>query len=86
MFLFLFCSPGGLTAVIWTDFIQTVIMLMGATALMIIGKTYTPRYHAGADTGFQKGVGGNCLKVLKRVAFTHRVFFYILYIMKFRGS
>ena len=34
-----FIHAGGLTAVIWTDFIQTVIMMIGATALMIIGET-----------------------------------------------
>ncbi|KAK3590544.1 hypothetical protein CHS0354_015522 [Potamilus streckersoni] len=32
----LFTITGGLTAVIWTDFIQTIIMLLGATILMII--------------------------------------------------
>lgn len=29
---------GGLTAVIWTDFIQTIIMVCGAIALMVLGK------------------------------------------------
>ncbi|XP_013386747.1 sodium/glucose cotransporter 4 isoform X2 [Lingula anatina] len=33
----LFTITGGLTAVIWTDFIQTIIMLIGAVALMILG-------------------------------------------------
>lgn len=28
---------GGLTAVIWTDFIQTIIMLAGAIYLMVVG-------------------------------------------------
>ena len=32
-----FTIGGGLTAVIWTDFIQTIIMLIGAFYLMIIG-------------------------------------------------
>ena len=30
---------GGLTAVIWTDFIQTIIMLVGAVYLMIASKS-----------------------------------------------
>ena len=29
---------GGLTAVIWTDFIQTIIMLIGAIYLMIVSE------------------------------------------------
>ncbi|GFN97835.1 sodium/glucose cotransporter [Plakobranchus ocellatus] len=33
----LFTIGGGLTAVIWTDFIQTVIMVVGAFILMIMG-------------------------------------------------
>ncbi|KAL5011332.1 hypothetical protein ScPMuIL_009883 [Solemya velum] len=32
-----FTITGGLTAVIWTDFIQTIIMLIGAMTLMILG-------------------------------------------------
>lgn len=34
------CVPilGGLTAVIWTDFAQTGIMLAGATALSVLSK------------------------------------------------
>ena len=32
------CSIGGLTAVIWTDFIQTIIMIISAFILMIISK------------------------------------------------
>ncbi|CAH1787280.1 unnamed protein product [Owenia fusiformis] len=32
-----FTITGGLTAVIWTDFIQTIIMIIGAFVLMIIG-------------------------------------------------
>lgn len=33
----LFTIGGGLTAVIWTDFVQTIIMIIGAFTLMIIG-------------------------------------------------
>ncbi|KAK3785327.1 hypothetical protein RRG08_045555 [Elysia crispata] len=33
----LFTIGGGLTAVIWTDFIQTVIMILGAFVLMVMG-------------------------------------------------
>ncbi len=29
---------GGLTAVIWTDFVQTVIMVIGAAILMVVSK------------------------------------------------
>ena len=29
---------GGLTAVIWTDFIQTILMLIGAIILAALGK------------------------------------------------
>lgn len=29
---------GGLTAVIWTDFIQTIIMVVGAFILMVMSK------------------------------------------------
>ena len=29
---------GGLTAVIWTDFVQTILMILGAFVLMVIGK------------------------------------------------
>ena len=36
----LFTITGGLTAVIWTDFIQTVIMLIGAFILMGICKNF----------------------------------------------
>ncbi|OWF42638.1 Sodium/myo-inositol cotransporter 2 [Mizuhopecten yessoensis] len=32
----IFTITGGLTAVVWTDFIQTIIMIIGATALMIL--------------------------------------------------
>jgi len=32
----LFTISGGLTAVIWTDFIQTIIMIIGATILMVM--------------------------------------------------
>ena len=39
-------SPaGGLTAVIWTDFIQTVIMIAGAIVLMIMGEFCIPAIH-----------------------------------------
>ena len=31
------CHTGGLTAVMWTDFIQTCIMIVGAVGLMILG-------------------------------------------------
>ena len=34
----IFCSSGGLTAVIWTDFIQTIIMIISAFILMIISR------------------------------------------------
>ena len=34
----LFTITGGLTAVIWTDFVQTIIMLIGAFILMGMGK------------------------------------------------
>ncbi|XP_074640673.1 sodium/glucose cotransporter 4-like isoform X2 [Tubulanus polymorphus] len=33
----IFTITGGLTAVIWTDFIQTIIMIIGAFVLMILG-------------------------------------------------
>lgn len=33
----LFTITGGLTAVIWTDFVQTIIMLIGAFILMGMG-------------------------------------------------
>ncbi|XP_033732589.1 sodium/glucose cotransporter 4-like [Pecten maximus] len=32
----IFTITGGLTAVIWTDFVQTIIMIIGATTLMIL--------------------------------------------------
>lgn len=34
-----FCIVGGLTAVIWTDFIQTILMVIGAFILMGMSKT-----------------------------------------------
>ena len=34
---------GGLTAVIWTDFIQTVLMIIGAVVLAILGIKYANR-------------------------------------------
>lgn len=37
----LFTITGGLTAVIWTDFVQTIIMLIGAFILMGMCKFYT---------------------------------------------
>ena len=33
----LFTITGGLAAVIWTDFVQTIIMLIGAFILMVMG-------------------------------------------------
>ena len=36
---------GGLTAVIWTDFIQTVLMIIGAVVLAILGINYGNRGH-----------------------------------------
>ena len=33
----LFTIAGGLTAVIWTDFIQTILMIIGALVLAILG-------------------------------------------------
>lgn len=38
LLIFIVYLSGGLTAVIWTDLIQTIIMLVGATVLMIRGK------------------------------------------------
>ena len=35
-----FLHTGGLTAVIWTDFGQTIIMLAGGFVLMVLGKEY----------------------------------------------
>lgn len=35
-----FTITGGLTAVIWTDFVQTIIMLIGALVLMGICKRF----------------------------------------------
>ncbi|XP_069121206.1 sodium/myo-inositol cotransporter 2-like isoform X2 [Argopecten irradians] len=32
----IFTITGGLTAVIWTDFVQTIIMIIGATVLMVL--------------------------------------------------
>ena len=34
----LFTVAGGLTAVIWTDFIQTVLMIIGAIVLAALGR------------------------------------------------
>ena len=34
----LFTMAGGLTAVIWTDFVQTILMIVGAFILMAICK------------------------------------------------
>ena len=36
----LFTIAGGLTAVIWTDFVQTVLMLIGAIILSALGKRW----------------------------------------------
>ena len=36
--LTILCFVGGLTAVIWTDFVQTILMILGAFVLMVIGK------------------------------------------------
>lgn len=33
-----FTITGGLTAVIWTDFIQTVLMVVGALILMVLSE------------------------------------------------
>ena len=32
----MFCPGGGLSAVIWTDFVQTILMIIGALWLMIL--------------------------------------------------
>jgi Na+/proline symporter len=37
----LFTITGGLTAVIWTDFVQTIIMLIGSFILMAMGNNYS---------------------------------------------
>ena len=34
-----FTVAGGLTAVIWTDFVQTVLMILGSVVLSVIGTT-----------------------------------------------
>jgi len=40
MFSLIFCIfLGGLTAVIYTDTLQTFIILIGATVLMVVGKS-----------------------------------------------
>ena len=39
---------GGLTAVMWTDFIQTCIMVVGAIGLMLLGNFYTCTSEVGA--------------------------------------
>ena len=36
-----FTVAGGLSAVIWTDFVQTVLMIMGSLALCAIGKEFS---------------------------------------------
>jgi len=43
------CVVGGLTAVIWTDFIQTIIMLVGAVYLMSASESSQP-LHTHTDT------------------------------------
>ena len=35
MFALLFTAGGGLSAVIWTDFVQTILMVIGAFILMV---------------------------------------------------
>lgn len=37
----LFTIAGGLSAVIWTDFVQTILMLIGASILMFLCKCIT---------------------------------------------
>ena len=34
----LFTVAGGLSAVIWTDFIQTILMIIGAVVLAVLGE------------------------------------------------
>ena len=34
-----FTITGGLTAVVWTDFVQTILMIIGAIALTAIGRS-----------------------------------------------
>lgn len=46
------CFVGGLTAVIWTDFAQTGIMLAGATALAILSKSASPCQSLAASIFF----------------------------------
>ena len=36
-----FCVTGGLSAVIWTDFIQTILMVIGVLILMGLGNFQT---------------------------------------------
>ena len=38
-----FTVAGGLAAVIWTDFIQTVLMIIGAVVLAVLGTNTTNR-------------------------------------------
>ncbi|RUS83400.1 hypothetical protein EGW08_008821 [Elysia chlorotica] len=45
----LFTITGGLTAVIWTDFIQTIIMLVGAAVLMVISFSEVGGFNAMVD-------------------------------------
>ena len=33
-----FCIAGGLSAVIWTDFVQTILMVIGVLILMVLSK------------------------------------------------
>ncbi|XP_064652316.1 sodium/glucose cotransporter 4-like [Lineus longissimus] len=49
----LFTITGGLTAVIWTDFIQTIIMVIGAFVLMILSFTKVGGYQAVKDGYFE---------------------------------
>ena len=41
----LFTVAGGLAAVIWTDFIQTVLMIIGAIVLSALGGSQVTHYH-----------------------------------------
>ena len=35
-----FCIAGGLSAVIWTDFVQTILMVIGVLILMVLSKLH----------------------------------------------
>ena len=51
---------GGLTAVIWTDFIQTIIMLIGASYLMIASKCCISCLHKDYHAVYCVGMHTNC--------------------------